>query len=182
MPDIDHAEHFLAATGRILDRRRFERLFRDGDADPVRAAVLAYRNADGGFGHGLEPDGRTPGTQPAATEQALRILDQADAWDDDIAARACDQLQAAAPEEGAAAFVVASVEGWPRAPWWQTSEGLSLISTGQIVGTLLRRGVEHAWVTPPPTSCGSASTRSPSPARTSSTASCASSRRCPTAS
>ena len=141
MPDLDHAEQFLAATGRILDRRRFERLFRGGDAEPVRAAVLAYRNADGGFGHGLEPDGRTPGTQPAATEQALRILDQADAWDDDIAARACDQLQAAAPAEGAAAFVVASVEGWPRAPWWQPSEGFSLISTGQIVGTLLARGI-----------------------------------------
>ena len=146
MPDLDHAEQFLAATSRILDRRRFERLFRGGDADPVRAAVLAYRNADGGFGHGLEPDGRTPGTQPAATEQALRILDQADAWDDDVAARACDQLQAAAPEEGGAAFVVANVEGWPRAPWWQANEGFSLISTGQILGTLLRRGVEHPWV------------------------------------
>jgi len=146
MPDLDHAEQFLAATGRILDRRRFERLFRGGDAEPVRAAVLAYRNADGGFGQGLEPDGRTPGTQPAATEQALRILDQADAWDDDVATRACDQLQAAAPEEGGAIFVAANAEGWPRAPWWQTQEGFSLISTGQILGTLLRRGVRHPWV------------------------------------
>ena len=81
MPDLDLAEQFLAAQGRILDRRRFERLFRGGDAAPVRDAVAAYRNADGGFGHGIEPDGRTPGTQPAATELALRILDQADAWD-----------------------------------------------------------------------------------------------------
>ena len=100
MPDLDLAEQFLAAQGRILDRRRFERLFRGGDAAPVRDAVAAYRNADGGFGHGLEPDGRTPGTQPAATEQALRILDQADAWDEELARGACDQLQAAAPPRG----------------------------------------------------------------------------------
>ena len=146
MPDLDDAEQFLAATGRILDRRRFERLFRDGDAEPVRSAVAAYRNADGGFGHGLEADGRTPGSQPAATEQALKILDQADAWDDDLAAQACDQLQATAPPEGGAIFVAANVEGWPHAPWWQPQEGFSLISTGQILGTLLRRGVQHPWV------------------------------------
>ena len=111
MPDLDNAEQFLAAQGRILDRRRFERLFRGGDAAPVRDAVAAYRNADGGFGHGLEPDGRTPGTQPAATEQALRILDQADAWDEELARGACDQLQAAAPPEGGALFVARQRRG-----------------------------------------------------------------------
>ena len=146
MPDLDLAHHFLAAQGRVLDLRRFERLFRGGDAAPVRDAVAAYRNADGGFGNALEPDGRTPHSQPAATEQALRILDQADAWDDELAAGACDQLQATAPAEGGAVFVAPSVEGWPHAPWWQPQDGASLITTGQILGTLLARGVDHPWV------------------------------------
>jgi hypothetical protein len=146
MPDLDLAHHFLAAQGRVLDLRRFERLFRGGDAAPVRDAVAAYRNADGGFGNALEPDGRTPHSQPAATEQALRILDQADAWDDELAAGACDQLQATAPAEGGAVFVAPSVEGWPHAPWWQPQDGASLITTGQILGTLLARRVDHPWV------------------------------------
>jgi hypothetical protein len=146
MPDLDLAHHFLAAHGRVLDLRRFERLCLGGDAAPVRDAVAAYRNADGGFGNALEPDGRTPHSQPAATEQALRILDQADAWDDDLAAAACDQLQATAPAEGGATFVDPSIEGWPHAPWWQPQEGPSLITTGQILGTLLRRRVDHPWV------------------------------------
>ena len=146
MPDLDAAHHFLAAHGRVLDLRRFERLFLGGDAAPVRDAVAAYRNADGGFGNALEPDGRTPHSQPAATEQALRILDQADAWDDDLAAGACDQLQATAPAGGGAGFVAANVEGWPHAPWWQPQEDFSLISTGQILGSLRARGVEHPWV------------------------------------
>lgn len=146
MPSLDSAHQFLAAGGRILDLRRFERLFLGGDARPVRDAVAAYRNADGGFGHALEPDGRAPGTQPAATEQALRILHQADAWDDELARGACDQLEATAPEEGGATFVAPNIEGWPHAPWWQPQDGASLISTGQIAGTLHARGFEHPWL------------------------------------
>jgi hypothetical protein len=148
MSSLDSAQQFLAAHGRVLDRRRFERLFLDGDAEPVRAAVAAYRNADGGFGYALEPDGRTPHSQPAAVEEALRILDQADAWDAALAVGACDWLAATAPAEGGAVFVDQSVEGWPHAPWWQAEEGRppSLISTGQIAGTLHARAVEHPWL------------------------------------
>jgi hypothetical protein len=146
MPDLDAAHHFLAAHGRVLDLRRFERLILGGDPTPVRDAVAAYRNADGGFGNALEPDGRTPHSQPAATEQALRMLDQADAWDEALARGACDQLQAIAPPEGGSTFVDPNIEGWPAAPWWRPEEGASLISTGQILGTLYARGFEHPWM------------------------------------
>src|SRR3954470_11548328 len=91
-PDLDAAERFLAAHGRVLDRRRFERLFRGGDADPVARAVAAYRNADGGFGHALEPDARGPGSQPATVALALRTLDECDAWDADLVAGALSWL------------------------------------------------------------------------------------------
>ena len=147
-PDMDAAAQFLAAGGRVLDRRRFERLFAGGSAGPVRDAVAAYRNADGGFGHGLEPDGRSPASQPAAIEQALRILDEADAWDEGLVAGACDWLAANAPTAGGAVFVEPSVLGWPHAPWWVPEDGrpASLISTGQIAGTLHARGVTHPWL------------------------------------
>ena len=64
VPDFDAAERFLAANARVLDRRRFQRLFAWGDALPVRDVIAAYRNDDGGFGHALEPDGRMP-AEPA---------------------------------------------------------------------------------------------------------------------
>ena len=147
-PDISAAAQFLAAGSRVLDRRRFERLFADGDNGPVRDAVAAYRNPDGGFGHGLEPDARAPGSQPAAIEHALRVLDEADAWDADLVGGACDWLHANAPAEGGAAFVAATVSGWPHAPWWEPEAGhpASLISTGQIAGTLHARGLAHPWL------------------------------------
>jgi hypothetical protein len=148
MPDLAAAEQFLAAHARVLDRRRFERLFAGGEAQPLRDAVAAYRNPDGGFGQALEPDGRCPGSQPPAVALALRVLHEADAWDEDLVAGACDWLEATAPAEGGTPFVDPSVEGWPHAPWWQVQEGLppSLVSTGVIAGVLLARGVEHPWL------------------------------------
>ncbi len=146
-PDFNAAAAFVA-NARVLDRRRFQRLFEDGPAAPVRDAVAAYRNDDGGFGHALEPDCRAPGSQPAAAEMALRIMDETDAWDEDLVRGACDWLAAVAPAEGGAAFVESTLKGWPHAPWWVPEEGhpASLVATGMIAGTLYARGVSHPWL------------------------------------
>jgi hypothetical protein len=147
-PDVDAAARFLAANARVLDRRRFERVFLGGDARPVRDAVAAFRNSDGGFGHALEPDGRMPESQPPTVAMALSTLDEADAWDVELVAGACEWLAANAPAEGGASFVEPPVEGWPRAPWWEADEGrpASLLTTGQIAGTLHARRFEHRWL------------------------------------
>jgi len=147
-PDVQAAARFLAGSGRVLEQRRFDRLFGGGDGAPVRDAVAAYRNADGGFGHGLEPDCRCPDSQPAAIELALRILDEADAWDTELVYRACDWLAGNEAAGGGATFVEATVEGWPHAPWWVAEDGrpASLIATGLITGTLYTRGVTHPWL------------------------------------
>jgi hypothetical protein len=146
--DMSAAAQFLATSGRVLDRRRFQRLFENGQAGYVRDAVAAYRNPDGGFGHALEPDGRCPGTQPLAIQFALETLDEADAWDDGLVLGAVGWLQANAPGEGGAVFVAENIAGWPHAPWWVPEDGgpASLITTGLLAGTLLGRGVRHPWL------------------------------------
>jgi hypothetical protein len=148
VPDIDAAGQFLAANARVLERRRFERLFAGADPGPVRDAVAAYRNPDGGFGHALEPDGRCPASQPLAIEFALRSLHEADAWDDGLAEGACGWLAAHAPPGGGAVFVEPSIAGWPHAPWLVPEDGnpASLITTGLLAGTLHARGVGHPWL------------------------------------
>jgi hypothetical protein len=149
-PDVDMsaAARFLAASGRVLDRRRFERLFGNGQAGYVRDAVAAYRNPDGGFGHALEPDGRCPGSQPLAVTFALDTLDEAGAWDDSLVLAALGWLQASEPDEGGAVFVAENIAGWPHAPWWVPEEGgrSSVITTGLLAGTLHSRGVRHPWL------------------------------------
>jgi hypothetical protein len=147
-PDFDAAAEFLAARARVLDRRMFQRLFQGGPAAPVRDAVTAYRNEDGGFGHALEPDCRVAASQPAATEMALRLLDLAGAWDDALVAGAVDWLASVAPAQGGATFVLPSVSAGPHAPWWIAAEGnpASPIQTGEIAGTLYARGFSHPWL------------------------------------
>jgi hypothetical protein len=146
-PDFDAAADFLA-DARVLDRRVFERLFSGGPAEPVRDAVAAYRNADGGFGHALEPDLRTAASQPAAVEMALRIMDLADAWDERLVRDAIDWLAAIAPAEGGTTFVLPTLSQGPHAPWWVAPEGnpASLIQTGQIAGLLYEHHFAHPWL------------------------------------
>jgi hypothetical protein len=147
-PDFDAAAAFIAANARVVDRRRFGRLFGDDDARPVRDAVAAYRNEDGGFGHALEPDIRDPASQPAATEMALRVMDETSSWDDELVRGACDWLDSVAPAEGGATMVNPSATSWPRAPWWvpEVEHLASLIQTGMIAGTLHAHGVRHPWL------------------------------------
>jgi hypothetical protein len=42
-----------------------------GEITDPSDAVATFRNSDSGFGHALEPDGRTPASQRAAVAMAL---------------------------------------------------------------------------------------------------------------
>jgi hypothetical protein len=147
-PDFDAAAEFMAGHARVLDRRVFQRLFQGGAPEPVRDALAAYRNDDGGFGHALEPDLRAAASQPAAVEMALRIMDAAGAWDEQLVRDAIDWLTSIAPSEGGATFVLPTLSQGPHAPWWVPADGnpVSLIQTGQIAGVLYARGFSHPWL------------------------------------
>ncbi len=81
-PDIDidvpAARAFIATHGRLLDRRRLAVLL-DGAADHgLLAALDGYRNEDGGYGWGLEPDLRSPESQPVGAMHAFELLAEVD--------------------------------------------------------------------------------------------------------
>ena len=61
---LSAARSFLFGHARVLDRRRFELLLDGGDAEPVLAALRAYRNADGGSGTASSPTCAHPGANP----------------------------------------------------------------------------------------------------------------------
>jgi hypothetical protein len=151
-PDVDKAVQFLAANARVIDRRRYERLFEGGAAQPVRDALAAYRNPDGGFGHALEPDGRAPSSEPIAAEVALHVMDEADIWDGDLVAGVLGWLAATAPAEGGVLAVHDGMARWPHAPWLVPDPApdgqppASDIATGLISGTLYKRGLRHPWL------------------------------------
>src|SRR4051794_9665980 len=66
--DLTAAANFMATHARLLDRRRFE-----GDRGGALAALDGYRNGDGGYGWGLEPDLRAHESQPGSAHHAFEV-------------------------------------------------------------------------------------------------------------
>ena len=83
---------FLLREGRLLERRLFATCFEGAPATGVVDAVRAFRNNDGGFGHGLEPDVRCPASLPVDVEVAFQALATARAADRGLVLGACDYL------------------------------------------------------------------------------------------
>lgn len=142
------AEQFVWLTARVLEQRRFAHLFLGGSAHAVEAALLAYSNDDGGFGHGLEPEVRGPVSQPAHAAAALRVLDEIGRCTGHRAERICSYLTLISNRDGAVPAVHPSIRNYPRAPWWPVEDNppSALLTTGPIVGLLLRNDVWHAWL------------------------------------
>ena len=148
---LDAAEGFVLRNARLLDRCRFAHQFRDGPGGAVVAALRAYANTDGGFGNALEPDLRGAGSQPEPVDVAFRILDETDggaAFADPMVGAACDWLAGHAAPDGGVPWVLPSVVGDPRAPWWQPQEGSpgSLVPTATLAGLLESHAFGHAWL------------------------------------
>jgi hypothetical protein len=150
MDAIDAAERFLWRNARLLERLRFEHLFRDGEPATVVDALRPYQRADGGFGHALEPDFRGPISQPTTADSALRVLDEVGALPDDLVLPLCDWLTTATTDEGGVPMVLTSAGAYPRAPWWDPPEDqrASLLPTSGLAGHLHRYRVDHPWLGP----------------------------------
>ena len=118
------AERFLQHSGRLLERLRFEHVFRDRRAEAatrVLAALRPYQNADGGFGQILEPDFRGPVSQPLCVDQAFRVLDELALpamFSDAVAVQALGYLSAISAPDGGVPNVLLTAGSYPRAPWW----------------------------------------------------------------
>jgi len=159
---LSRAERFLWVSGRILERREFEHLFRSGAAMAVLTALLPYQNPDGGFGQALEPDGRGPGSQPVHTLFALRLLDEvglaSGQASGQVVSDICRYLVSVSQPNGGVPFVHPNIADWPKAPWWQVQEGTpgALLPTAALAGLLHKNGVEHPWLGPATDFCWTA--------------------------
>jgi hypothetical protein len=138
---------FIVREGRLLERRLAETVFDGASPDAVVDALRGYRNADGGFGHGLEPDTRCPASLPIYVERALDAFIAAGAIDDPMIATACDWLAGVAAPDGAVSLAFPVIEGYPRADHWTDWTYVpGLNPTAGIAGRLHELGVSHPWL------------------------------------
>jgi hypothetical protein len=124
MPVIDRidssaATAFLATHSRLLDRRRSALLER-GESTGVAAALAAYRNADGGYGWGLEPDLRSATSQPGPALHAFEVFAELAAAGEPVpdAVALCDWLLSVSGPEGGLPFALPLSDDAGCAPFW----------------------------------------------------------------
>ncbi|MEU1465379.1 hypothetical protein ABZ467_32855 [Streptomyces sp. NPDC005727] len=142
------AEQFVWLTARVLEQRLFAYHFLNGAAEPVEAALNAYRNEDGGYGHALDPDLRGPVSQPLHTARALGVLDAIGRCGGQRVERVCRHLTAVSTADGALPAAGPGQRGYPVAPFVPVVDDppSELLATGPVVGLLHRNEVWHAWL------------------------------------
>jgi len=143
--NVSAARQFIFANARLLDRHRAAVMFDGAPADAVVQAVRAYRNSDGGFGHALEPDVRTPHSETTAALHGLEVLAEVDALDDPMVADVAVWVGGVAGQDGGVPFVLPGAAPYPRGPWMVPSDGGSHLTFG-LAAVLTTAGVSSDWL------------------------------------
>jgi hypothetical protein len=144
--DFAAAETFVWSAARLVDRHRYAMLFAGGPAAPVATALAPYQNADGGFGHALEPDLRCPGSQPAATLYALEMLHEAGLMDSEMASRVRGWIATVAGPDGGIPFALPGFEHYPHSPWWESGPPSSFLTMGLAAALHAGRVTDDDWL------------------------------------
>ncbi|MFF0728542.1 hypothetical protein [Streptomyces sp. NPDC004134] len=146
--DLAAAASFMATHARLLDRRRFELLVGGTEPAAVLAAVDGYRNPDGGYGWGLEPDLRAPESQPGGALHAFEAFVDAAPATTPHAARLCDWLLSVTLPDGGLPFALPVADPAGCAPFWTQADpaASALQSTAFAAGTALRLAAHDAAV------------------------------------
>lgn len=144
MLDLDPIRDFMASNARLLDRRRMELAVGDGDPEATLAALSGYRNSDGGFGRGLEPDARAPASQPVAALHAFEVFEEVAPVTSPLAVSLLDWLDAVAFEAGAIPFARPGGASAGSAPMWATSDtGSPSLHMTCVVLSIAHRVARH---------------------------------------
>jgi hypothetical protein len=152
--DLSAVTAFMATHARTLDRRRFDVLAGDGAPEAVLSAVDGYRNSDGGYGWGLEPDLRSPESQPGGALHAFEAFVDAAPATTDRATHLCDWLASVSLPDGGLPFAFPVTDPAGCAPFWaeadSTTSSLHITSAVTAVAHRLARHdpavAGHPWL------------------------------------
>jgi len=124
---FERACEFVRSKGRLLDVELLNHSLAADNASAVLSALAAYQNEDGGFGHGLEPDLRTPNSTAIATSVGFQVLRKVGADSDHpLVAAGIEYLLATLDRENWVWPIInPDVDLAPHAPWWNYSDDLA---------------------------------------------------------
>jgi hypothetical protein len=111
---------FFRNEARPLEGALYRYSFENGSADAVLDELARFQNADGGFGHGMEPDVRLPDSSVIATSVAFQRLREVGApANHPLVVNGCRYLRKqydAARQNWP--IIPPNIDDAPHAPWW----------------------------------------------------------------
>lgn len=131
------ARDFVFGSGTLFERALFRYLFAAGPLAHVHQCLLCYKNADGGWGNGLEHDLKCPDSHPAALEYLLFIHRDLGLPISDLLAGTPEWLERNQEVDGSLKNPP-TLRDYPIAPWWNEWGGQR--APDSIVGSLTRLG------------------------------------------
>ena len=155
MVDLDAASDFMATHARLLDRRRLDVVLHGAPPEGALAALSAYRNADGGYGWGLEPDLRDTRSQPGAALHAFEVFEDIIPATTPRAVELCDWLMSVSLPDGGLPFALPVKDAAGCAPFWaQADPTVSSLQITAVVTAIAHRVAAndpavagHPWLT-----------------------------------
>ena len=111
---------------------------------PCSRRSTAYRNPDGGYGWGLEPDLRAPESQPGGALHAFEALEDVAPVTSPRAAELCDWLDAVTLPDGGLPFALPVADASGCAPFWaQADPSSSSLQITAYVAAAAHRVAAH---------------------------------------
>ena len=137
---LESIKQFIFKNGRLLERQLFEYFFGSGSKEACLKALMAYQNADGGFGNGIEPDITCPTSSGIGVETALWIMDVLDGFDSQAATALVSWIADNQTQAGDIPHLPKDMADYPHQPWWKNPDGQRILT---IAGYLKKHGVVH---------------------------------------
>ena len=142
------AKDFILTNARMIERRLFHFHFENDNNDGVYHSVYAYRNSDGGFGHGMEPDTASPESQPLFSIMALETLDEVNYLTKEIILNDfMPYFKSVTTEKGGIPWMMKPNNDYPCEEHFKTvKEWAALSTTSALLGMLEKYKIEIPWM------------------------------------
>ena len=142
------ARDFILTNARMIERRLFHYHFEKGDRAGVYHAVYAYRNPDGGFGHGMEPDTASPESQPLFSIMALESLEEVGLLNKDLLLKDfMPYFENITTTKGGIPWMFRPKGEYPCAEHFtKVKEWAALSTTAPLLGLLEKYNIQLPWM------------------------------------
>lgn len=144
---LEKARQFIYRNARPVDLALWKYSFEGGKRSDVLDALAVYQNADGGFGHGIEPDLWNENSTPIATWQAIEILKGIGVDpDEQVVKNILKYLDSGKHfKDGLWLITVPTNNDYPHAIWWHYNEDEPCVNpSASLAGFALKYAEPHS--------------------------------------